>query len=88
LGLNLTYFFSNGGATASEIALAGMKGIDHNISEKTHSLNAYPGETFSGLHLLCLMYVGFQLYDPGIDSGLDFSEALEEARTASEKSMH
>jgi hypothetical protein len=38
-----------------------MKGIDQNIPEKTQSLKVFHGETFSGLHLLCLMYVGFQL---------------------------
>jgi tetratricopeptide (TPR) repeat protein len=72
-------------AAISEISLLGMNGIDHTTAGKTYSLKTYPGEIFSGLHLLCLMYVGFKLYDPKVDCGLDFAEAYElaqESRTA------
>ena len=63
----------------SEISILGMNGIDHTTAGKTYTLKAYPDETFSGLHLLCLMYVGFKLYDPAVNCGLDFSEAYEMA---------
>jgi hypothetical protein len=74
-------------AVASEIGILGMNGIDH-TSAKTYSLKAYPGETFTGLSLLCLMYVGFKLYDPSINSGLDFVEAYEMALEAHKAAVH
>ena len=63
----------------SEISILGMNGIDHTTAGKTYTLKAYPDESLSGLHLLCLMYVGFKLYDPAVNCGLDFSEAYEMA---------
>ena len=53
----------------------GVRGIDHKSSRKSYTLASYPGETFSGLHLLCLMYVGFTIIDPSLNTGLDFSSA-------------
>ena len=75
-------------AVVSEIGLVGMAGIDPAASEKMYSLKAYPGETFSGLNLLCFMYVGFMLYDPNIESGLDFSEAYELAKETQKAIVH
>ncbi len=72
----------------SEIGLLGMNGIDHTTPGKTYTFKAYPGETFSGLHLLCLMYVGFKLYDPSINCGLDFAEAYEMALQAHKANIH
>jgi tetratricopeptide (TPR) repeat protein len=63
----------------SEISILGMNGIDHTTAGKTYALKAYPNETFLGLHLLCLMYVGFKLYDPAVNCGLDFAEAYKMA---------
>lgn len=34
-------------------------------------------QSSSGLHLLCLMFVSFKLYEPKIDWGLDFGEVYE-----------
>lgn len=67
-------------AVISEISILGMNGIDHTTPGKIYTLKSYPGENFSGLHLLCLMYVGFKLYDPKIDCGLDFGEAYQLAQ--------
>jgi tetratricopeptide (TPR) repeat protein len=64
----------------SEISLLGANGIDHTNPVKTYTLKTCPGEVFTGLHLLCLMFVGFKLYDPKIDCGLDFGEVYELAR--------
>lgn len=69
-------------AVISEISILGINGIDHTTPGKTYSLKAYPGETFSGLHLLCLMYVGFKLYDPSVNSGLDFASFYKMALEA------
>ena len=72
----------------SEISLLGMNGIDHTTPGKSYTIKAYPGETFSGLHLLCLMYVGFKLYDPSVNCGLDFAEAYEMALEAHKANIH
>jgi hypothetical protein len=74
-------------AVTSEISILGMNGIDH-TSGKSYSLKAYPGESFTGLQLLCLMYVGFKIYDPSIDSGLDFAEAYELALASHQAVVH
>lgn len=34
---------------------------------------------FSGLHLLCLEYVGFRIIDPAVDIGFDISAEYAEA---------
>jgi len=39
-----------------------------------------PTSKFSGLHLLCIEYVGFQLIDPSIDIGFDLSAEYAAAR--------
>ena len=75
-------------AAISEISILGMNGIDHTTPGKTFTLKSYPGETFSGLHLLCLMYVGFKLYDPKVDCGLDFAEAYELAQESIKAVVH
>ena len=72
----------------SEISILGMNGIDHTTVGKTYTLKSYPNEIFSGLHLLCLMYVGFKLYDPKVDCGLDFSEAYELAQESLKAVIH
>lgn len=73
---------------ASEIGILGMSGIDHTSPGKTYSLKAYPGEVFTGLHLLCLMYVGFKLYDSTIDCGIDFAEAYAVALKSRKGGIH
>ncbi len=83
-GLNRERIF----AVVSEISLLGASGIDHTNPGKTYSLKTCPGETFSGLHLLCLMFVGFKLYDPKIDCGLDFGKVYELARDAFGSVVH
>mgnify|MGYP000147741815 CR=1 FL=1 len=72
----------------SEISLLGMNGIDYTTPGKTYTLKAYPGEIFSGLHLLCLMYVGFKLYDPSVNCGLDFDEAYKMALASHKEVIH
>jgi len=72
----------------AEISTLGMSGIDHQNEEKTYRLKAYPDEMFSGLHLLCMMYAGFQLYDSSIDCGLDFADAYQLARDMHNRSVH
>ncbi len=72
----------------SEISILGMNGIDHKTTGKTYTLKAYPNETFSGIHLLCLMYVGFKIYDPAVNCGLDFAEAYAMALENQKAVLH
>jgi hypothetical protein len=72
----------------SEISILGMNGIDHTAAGKTYTLKAYTDETFSGIHLLCLKYVGFKLYDPAANCGLDFTEAYEMALNKQKAVLH
>lgn len=72
----------------SEISILGMNGIDHTTTGKTYTLKAYPDETFSGIHLLCLMYVGFKIYDPSVNCGLDFAEVYKMALAAHMEVLH
>ena len=58
---------------------AGDGGIDQAIGAAKYRLKSMPGE-FSGLNLLCLMYVGFQRIEPGMDIGFDLRREYEAAR--------
>jgi tetratricopeptide (TPR) repeat protein len=72
----------------SEIGLLGTKGIDHTTTGKSYTLKTLPGETFTGLHLLCLMYVGFKIIEPTLNTGLDFKDAYEMALEVHNSSIH
>ena len=63
---------------ASEIALLGRTGLDINHPEKRYHLNSLTGD-FSGLHLLCYMYVGFRILDENVDIGADLSSEYQAA---------
>jgi tetratricopeptide (TPR) repeat protein len=65
-------------AVVSEIALLGRHGLDINNPEKKYRLKSLKGD-FSGLHLLCCMYVGFRIYDDSIDIGADLSSEYQAA---------
>jgi tetratricopeptide (TPR) repeat protein len=65
---------------ALEIALLGQRGLDVNDPSPKYSLRTLPG-SFSGLHLLAIMYAAFRQIDPTLDSGADFSREYEMAQT-------
>lgn len=65
-------------AMTREIAELGQSGIDYGKGEQ-YTLHTAPGETFSGMELLCLQYVGFQLTHPELDLGLPFAAAYQRA---------
>lgn len=71
----------------SEIGLLGTGGIDY-ANPKTYTLKTIPGEQFTGLQLLCLLYVGFQKIEPNMDTGLDFREAYTLAVDAHRARFH
>ena len=57
-----------------EVARLGESGLDYANPEKKYTVSAYPGESFSGLQLMCLMYAGFKRIAPDQDTGMDFNE--------------
>jgi tetratricopeptide (TPR) repeat protein len=61
-----------------EIAMLGAKGLSVSDPSIKHQLRHLPGE-FSGLHLLCLEYVGFKILDPAVDIGFDIAAEYAEA---------
>ncbi len=72
-------------AIAFEIGLKGQEGLDINNPQKMYQIKAMPG-TFTGLQLVCYMYVGFRLFAPEMNIGVDLSEEYKTAlRLADEK---
>ena len=64
---------------AFEIAVLGRSGLDYASPEKQYTLRSLPDERFSGLHLMCLMYVGFKRVDPAVDVGMPLDDAYDTA---------
>ena len=50
-----------------------------NDPAERYTLKSIPGQ-FSGVHLLCIEYVGFQVIDPTVDLGFDLAAEYAEAR--------
>lgn len=61
-----------------EIAVLGTRGIDPNDADKRYTLKTLPGE-YSGLQLLCLMFVAFKAVAPDRDIGFDVSREYQTA---------
>jgi len=57
-----------------KVARLGESGLDYANPEKKYTVSAYPGESFSGLHLMCLMYAGLKRIAPEQDTGMDLNE--------------
>ncbi len=64
---------------AFEISMLGRTGINPRDPDRQYKLATVPGKTFTGLHLLAWMYTGFQLFEPGLDTGLDFAKEYQMA---------
>ena len=62
------------GEITFEGARLGESGLDYANPEKKYTLSAYPGESFSGLQLMCLMYAGFKRIAPDQDTGIELNE--------------
>lgn len=65
-------------AIALEIAMLGRTGLDINDPGEKYQLKSLPG-TFSGLHLLAIMYTAFKQIDPTMDTGADFAAEYQAA---------
>jgi hypothetical protein len=59
--------------------MLGAKGFSVNDPSKKYQLRSLPGD-FTGLHLLCIEYVGFKIIDPTVDIGFDIAAEYAEAR--------
>jgi cytochrome c-type biogenesis protein CcmH/NrfG len=72
-----------------EITIVGQEGLDYTDPKKEYRLATLPDKVFSGLQLMCLMFVGFKRFAPELDSGMDldepFSAALEMFQSGGER---
>ncbi|MBA2453180.1 MAG: tetratricopeptide repeat protein [Chloroflexia bacterium] len=66
-------------AVAFEIAMLGRRGIEVNDPDVTYALRSLPG-SYTGLHLMALMYVGFKQIAPDLDSGFDLKAEYKTAQ--------
>ncbi len=62
----------------NEIAFLGRHGLDPHDAEKKHTLGSMEGR-FSGLQLICFLYVGIERVAPGQDIGFDLSSEYDVA---------
>jgi hypothetical protein len=63
---------------AFEIAMLGSRGPDVNDPTERYQLQSIPGK-YSGLHLVCIQYVGFQIINASLDLGFDLSAEYQAA---------
>ncbi|MFC2106438.1 hypothetical protein ACFLS0_06790, partial [Candidatus Bipolaricaulota bacterium] len=61
-----------------EIALLGRSGLDVNDPSKQYNLSSLPDQ-YSGLQLVCMMYVGFKVLGIEQDAGFDLSGEYDAA---------
>lgn len=66
---------------ALEVALLAQHGLDVADPAPNYALKTLPG-SYSGLHLLAIMYTAFRQIDPAIDVGADFLREYELARAS------
>jgi hypothetical protein len=59
---------------ALEIGMLGRNGLDYASPGQQYTLKSLPGEKFSGLNLMCLMYAGFKRIAPEHDLRMDLNE--------------
>lgn len=67
-----------------EIALLGQKGLSTSEPAPKYGLKSLPGQ-FSGLHLVCLMYVAFKKVAPEHDISFDLKKEYEMAKAMHKK---
>lgn len=62
-----------------ETAMIGREGLDYANADKKYNLKSLPGETFSGLQMMCLMHAGLKRIAPEQDTGMDLNEPFLKA---------
>ena len=63
----------------AEIALLGHTGLGHASPDRKYTLDSIPGEQFTGLQLMCMLYVGLKRTAPDLDPGMPFADAYRTA---------
>jgi hypothetical protein len=64
----------------AEIALIGMTGLDYSSSDAKYTVRSLSSDKkYTGLQLMCYMYVGFKIVQPGVDSTIDLNEPYQMA---------
>lgn len=58
--------------------MLGRGGFEVNDAQRKHHPNTLPGG-FSGLHLVCLLYVGMHRLNPDAEIGFDLSAECRQA---------
>jgi hypothetical protein len=66
-------------AITFEIGRTGQQGINYSNPQRLHNLDSLPGESFSGLELICLLFAGFKRLYPETDTGIDLDEPFLKA---------
>jgi len=66
-------------ALSFEIGMLGSSGLDYASPVQKYTLRNCPGEKFSGLQLMCLMYAGFNRFAPERNLGMDLEEPFRAA---------
>lgn len=66
-------------AITAEISILGRSGLDVNDPAKRYALKSLPG-SFTGLELVCYLYVAVQMLAPGTDLGFDLGCEYELAK--------
>ena len=66
-------------ALSFEIGMIGSSGLDYASPDQKYTLRNCPGEKFSGLQLMCLMYAGFNRFAPERNLGMDLEEPFRAA---------
>ena len=51
-----------------------LTGLDYASTDKKYNLRTIPGESFSGLEMMCLMHAGFRRLAPDMETGMDLDE--------------
>jgi len=59
---------------AFEVGLLGQTGLDYASTDKKYALRTIPGESFSGLEMMCLMHAEFRRLVPEMETGMDLDE--------------
>lgn len=59
---------------ALEIGMVGRNGLDYASPDQKYTLKSLPGERFSGLNMMCLMYAGFKRIAPEHDLQMNLEE--------------
>ncbi|MHA1280432.1 MAG: tetratricopeptide repeat protein [Candidatus Helarchaeota archaeon] len=62
-----------------EIGILGTSGLDYASPDQKYTLRTCPGEKFSGLQLMCLMYAGFSRFAPEQNLNMDLEEPFRTA---------